>query len=148
MANASILQKNLRLGVNEPLYTATAGAINATGTAGTAPNGTFTLPPQCSNYRGTIVFQGIPIGGTVTSAVFQLEGSIDGVTFDILNVTFGVTGAPSTLTRYSGFDIAAANTHLIALNLSGCGGMGQLRLNFTTLTLGTGSGLNVWAHIG
>jgi len=144
MANAVIPQKTLRLGVNESLYVATGGAINTTGAMGA-----FGLPPQCSNYRGTLVIQSVAVGGTVSSAVFQLEVSIDGgTTWSILNIPFGITAANSTLTKYAGFDIAAASSNAIALNVSGLGGSGTLRLNFTTLTLGTGTGLNIFAHIG
>lgn len=151
MANASILSKTLRIGVDESLYVTTAGAINTTGTAGTGPaNGCFAIPPQCSNYRGHIWFQAIPIGGTVTALTFQLETSLNGgVTWGILNRPFGVTGAPITLTAYSSIAFGTLATGaVVGLDISGLGGNGCLRMNFTTVTLGTGSGANIYAHIG
>jgi len=150
MANIAIPHKTLRLGVDEALYVGTGGAINATGTAGTSPNGTFAIPPQCSNYRGMVWFQAVPVGGTVTALTFQVETSLDGgTTFGILTRTFGVTGAPSTLTTYSALAFGTlASAGVIGVDFSGLGGNGCLRLNFTTVTLGTGTGANIFAHMG
>lgn len=155
MANAAILNKTLRIGVVEALYAATGGAFNTTGTAGTAPNGTFQLPPQSSNYRGQLSIVCVPVGGTVTTATFQLEasmnpqGSINGASaFDIVNKVFGVSAAPSTLTAYSGLAAIATGTPVVVvLDVSGLAGGVDLRLNFTTVTLGSGSGFDVYASI-
>jgi hypothetical protein len=151
MANASILSKTLRIGVDEDLYVAAAGAISATGTAGTGPAyGCFGLPPQCSNYRGSMWLQAVPIGGTVTAATFQIETSLNhGVTWGIVNSLVGVSGGPSTLTGLSGIAFGTLATGaVIRIDVSGLGGNGCLRLNFTTLTLGTGTGANIYAHLG
>lgn len=159
MANAAIPNKTLRIGVVEALYSAAGGAFNTTGTAGTAPNGTFQLPPQSSNYRGQLSILCVPVGGTVTTATFQLEASmnpqgavnINGVgasAFDIVNKVFGVSAAPSTLTAYSGLAaIATATPVVVVLDVSGLAGGVDLRLNFTTVTLGSGSGFDVYASI-
>jgi hypothetical protein len=132
MPNASILQKQLRVGVDEPLYVASGGAINATGTAGTAPNGTFAIPPQSMNWRGQIVFEAVNRGGTVTALTANLEVSLDGgnTWASLLTVTFGPL--PSVQRA----------------DASGLGRNGTLRLNFTTVTLGTGTGADLYAHIG
>jgi hypothetical protein len=151
LANSLILTKTLRIGVDEDLYVATGGAINAVGTAGTAPaQGCFAVPPQCSNYRGSMWIQAIPIGGTVTALTFQVETSLNhGVTWGILNGLVGVGGGPSTLTAYSGIAFGTlATAPVIQLNISGLGGNGCFRLNFTTVTLGTGTGANIYAHLG
>lgn len=149
MANIVIPQKTLRIGVDEQLYVASAGAFNTTGTCGTAPDGCFGLPPQCSNYRGTLVLMGVPVGGTVTTATFKLECSLDGgTTFATVNKPFLVTGATVTFSSYLTLTLSGTTTNLITLDLSGFGGNGLLRLNATTLTLGTGTGFNVYGHIG
>jgi len=143
--NATIPSKTLRIGVDEALYVAAGGAVQTTGAMGT-----FGVPPQCSNYRGVVWFEAVPVGGTVTALTFQLECSLDGgMTFRILNRQFGVTGAPITLTSYSAIAFGTlASGALIGLDISGLGGNGQLRLNFTTVTLGSGTGANIYAHIG
>jgi hypothetical protein len=150
LANVIIPQKTLRIGVTEPLYVSSGGAFNTTGTCGTAPDGTFGIPPQCSVYRGRLVLQGVPIGGTVTTAVFKLETSLDGgVTFATWNNDFGVTNAAATFTSYLTLTLTGTGTtSLVSLDISGGGGLGCFRLNATTLTLGTGSGFNVYAHLG
>jgi hypothetical protein len=151
MANAVLLAKTLRIGVDEALYAATGGAINTTGAMAS-----FALPPQMSNYRGVVVFQTVQVGGTVTTATFQVEtamapqGSINGQTaWEIFNKLGNFSASPATLSAYSGLAaIVATVGKPIAVDLSGIGGSGLLRLNFTTVTLGTGSGLDVYAHIG
>lgn len=156
MANASILTKSLRLGVDEPLYVGSlasptqAGAVQTTGTCGTGPAyGCFGLPPQCSNYRGNIWFEALPIGGTVTALTFQLEASLDGLTWRILNRAGNYSGATVALSAYSGIAFGTlASGALIGLDISGLGGNGLLRMNFTTVTLGTGTGADIYCHIG
>jgi hypothetical protein len=147
--NALIPQKTLRIGVDEDLYVSAAGAVQTTGTCGTAPQGCFGLPPQCSNYRGTLWLEAVPVGGTVTALTFQIETSLDhGVTWRILNKVFNNAGAVQLLT-YSGIAFGTlASGALIGIDVSGLGGNGSLRLNFTTVTLGTGTGANIYAHIG
>lgn len=155
MANYSMPNKTLRIGVSEALYVnpAGGGAFNTTGTAGTAPLGTFQLPPQSSNYRGQLMILCVPVGGTVTTATFQLEASLapqgqTAATFGIVNKTFGITAAPSTLTAYSGLAAIAGGVAVpIVLDVSGCASSVDLRLNFTTVTLGSGSGFDVYANI-
>lgn len=150
MANAAIVNKTLRIGVAEALYAATGGAFNTTGTAGTAPNGTFQLPPQSANYRGQLSLYLVPVGGTITAAVFQVEvsaapqSSINGASvFGIVNKLANFTGATAALSAYSGISLAAP----VTLDLSGLSGGVDLRLNFTTVTLGTGSGFDVYAAL-
>ena len=146
MANAVLLAKTLRLGVDEALYAAAGGAINTTGAMAA-----FGLPPQASNYRGVIVFSLVPVGGTVTTTQFSLEisqapqGSINGPSpFGIFNKL--VVATPQTLCAYSG--IVLVSTAPVALDVSGMGGSGQLRMNFTTVTLGTATGFDIYARIG
>jgi hypothetical protein len=134
MANATtIVGKTLRIGVDEMLYVTTAGAVNATGPVGTAPNGTFALPPQSSVWRGQMILEAVAIGGTVSALVANLEISLDGGT------TFAALVSPVTFAAIPG---------AVRVDVSGCGGNGQLRLNFTTVTLGSGTGANIYAHIG
>jgi hypothetical protein len=151
MANAVLLPKTLRLGVDEALYAAAGGAINTTGAMAT-----FGLPPQASNYRGVIVFQAVQVGGTITTATFQVEtqmapqGSINGATaFEIFNKLAVFAASPATVAAYSALPLIVATVGKpIAIDLSGMGGSGLMRLNFTTVTLGTGTGLDVYARIG
>lgn len=150
MANAVIPNKTLRIGVAEALYAATGGAINATGTAGTAPNGTFQLPPQSSNYRGQLTVMIVPVGGTVTAATAQLEaslapqGSINGASpFAIVNKLANFSAATAAISAYSGISLLAP----VVLDVSGIASATDLRLNFTTVTLGTGTGFDVYAII-
>ena len=134
MANATtIAQKTLRIGVDEPLYVASGGAVNTTGTVGTAPNGTFGIPPQSSIPRGTVWFQSVNRGGTVTALAANLEASFDG----------GVTWASTQAITFTG-----GSPSIASANVSGLGGNGTLRLNFTTVTLGTGTGVDIYAHLG
>jgi len=50
---------------------------------------------------------------------------------------------------YSALPLITATVGIpIAVDLSGMGGNGLIRLNFTTVTLGTGTGLDVYARIG
>lgn len=144
MANAVLLAKTLRIGVDEQLYGATGGAVNTTGAMAV-----FGIPPQASNYRGVLMLQAIPVGGTVTAIAFQLEismspqGAINGAApFQIFNKL--VVATPQTLCAYSGISLLAP----VAIDISSMGGSGQFRLNFTTVTLGTGTGFDVYAHIG
>lgn len=136
MANlTTILQKTLRIGVDEQLYWGggTNGAVNTTGTVGTAPNGTFAIPPQSSVWRGALILEAVNRGGSVTAFTANLEVSLDGgVTWGVLvtAITFGALPAVQRV------------------DVSGCGGVGTLRLNFTTVTLGTGNGADVYAHVG
>jgi len=146
MANAVLLAKTLRLGVDEALYAAAGGAINTTGAMAS-----FGLPPQAANYRGIIVFSLVPVGGTVTTTQFSLEisqapqGSINGASpFGIFNKL--VVATPQTLCAYSG--IVLVSSAPVALDVSGMGGNGQLRMNFTTVTLGTATGFDIYARIG
>jgi hypothetical protein len=146
MANAVIPGKTLRVGVDEALYAAAGGAINTTGAMGV-----FGFPPITALWRGILVVSLVPVGGTVTTSSFQLEislapqGSINGASaFGIFNKL--VIATPATLCPYSGIVLTSAAP--VALDLSGMGGNGQMRLNFTTVTLGTGTGFDVYARIG
>jgi hypothetical protein len=151
LANAVLLAKTLRLGVDEALYTAAGGAINTTGAMAS-----FALPPQASNYRGQVVFQGVAVGGTVTTATFQVETSmwperaINGQSaWQIFNKLANFSASPATVSAYSGLPLFATATGIpISVDLSGMGGSGLIRLNFTTVTLGTGSGFDVYARFG
>lgn len=145
MANAVIVNKTLRIGVAEALYAAASGAINTTGAMGT-----FQLPPQTSNYRGQLTLFLVPVGGTVTAATFQLEASAapqsstNGASpFGIVNKLANFSAAAATLSAYSGISLLAP----VVLDVSGLAGGTDLRLNFTTVTLGTGSGFDVYAAI-
>lgn len=156
MANASIRTKTLRIGVDEQLYCganaspAQAGAVQATGTCGTGPiYGCFGIPPQSAVYRGNLWLMAVPIGGTVTALTFQVEASLDGVNWRILNRLANYGASPATLSAFSGIAFGTlASGALIGLDISGLGGHGLLRLNFTTVTLGTGTGADIYAHIG
>lgn len=131
------------MGVDEFLYS------NITTTGALA---TFGAPPQMSNYRGVIVFQVVPIplAGTITTLTGQLEtslipeGQAAASAFGIFNKL--VIATPQTLCAYSGIAFTVNNP--IALDLSGMGGNGKMRLNFTTVTLGTATGFNVYARLG
>jgi hypothetical protein len=135
------LPKTLRIGVDELLYASvTAGAQQ-----------TFALPPQMSNYRGVLVVQLVPVGGTLTAAVAQFEAALQpqgvaAATFGIFNKLTLVGGAPATLSSYSGFSLAGAIP--IALDISGMGGNGLMRFNFTTFTLNTATSAQLYARVG
>jgi hypothetical protein len=156
MANVAILSKTLRCGVDESLYVAAAGAFNTTGTAGTGPlYGCFGMPPQSMNWRGNVAFQAVGIGGSVTAATFQVECSLDGGnTWGIVSRAANYGSAAVALSALSGiafgtFNITGTDAAVVIVDLSGLGGSGTLRLNFTTVTLGAGAtGFNVYAHLG
>jgi hypothetical protein len=143
MANLVVPPKTLRIGVDEALYQNQpigAGAVNTTG-----PMGTFAVPPQSSIWRAALLLQAVPRGGTVTTITFQFEISLDGGnTFGIYNKLGNFSTNPASLSAYSGISLLAP----VMLDLSGFGGNGQMRLNFTTVTLGSGTGFDVYAHIG
>jgi hypothetical protein len=141
----------LRMGVDEWLYN------NITTTGAQA---TFGVPPQMSNYRGVITFQvvPVPVAGTLTSVVGQIEAAlVPGdvfptpftPVFGIFNKLIPVSGSAAGLSPYSAVAFVTATNNIpIAFDMSGMGGNGKLRLNFTTVTLGTATGFNVFAHIG
>lgn len=139
----------LRMGVDEWLYS----NITATGA-----QATFGTPPQSANWRGVLTVQIVPIpgAGTLTSVIGQLEAALVpegipafGPVFGIFNKLVPVAGGPATLSPYSGLAFeATTNNPLIALDISGLGGNGKMRLNFGTVTLGTATGFNVFARIG
>jgi hypothetical protein len=146
MANAVIPFKTLRIGVDEALYAAAGGAVNTTGAMGV-----FAIPPQDAVFRGVLVVSLVPVGGTVTTSQFQLEisqapqGSINGASpFGVFNKL--VVATPQTLCAYAA--IVLTSSAPVALDISGMGGNGQIRLNFTTVTLGTATGFDVYARIG
>jgi hypothetical protein len=152
LANAVILPKTLRLGVDEALYAATGGAINTAA----SPMGVFALPPQMANYRGILLIQTVQVGGTITTATVTLQtamapqGSINGQTaFEVFNKLANFAASPATLSAYSAIPLITATVGTpIALDVSGLGGNGLLRLTFPTVTLGTGTGFDVYARIG
>jgi hypothetical protein len=137
--------KTLRMGVDELLYAniTTSGA-----------QATFALPPQMSNYRGVLVIQSVQIGGTVTTATFDVEAAMNpqgaaASAFEKFNKVVPVSGAAAGVSSYTAFPLITATVgKAIAIDMSGMGGNGQMRLNFTTVTLGTGTGLAVYARIG
>jgi hypothetical protein len=141
----------LRIGVDEWLYN------NVTTTGALA---TFGLPPQMSNYRGVIVFQVVPIptAGTLTSVVGQLEAAIVpgdvfptafSPVFGIFNKLANFGASPATVSAYSAIPFETSTNNIpIAVDVSGMGGDGKMRLNFTTVTLGTATGFNVFARVG
>jgi len=145
----SITSFTLRLGVDEWLYS------NVQATGAQAP---FGIIPQSSNYRGILLVQivPIPVAGTLTSVVGQLEAAIvpEGIpaftpVFGIFNKLTPVSGAAAGLSPYSGIAFEATTNNIpIALDVSGLGGNGKMRLNFLTVTLGTATGFNVFARIG
>ena len=125
----------LRIGVNELLYqNITAGGAQAV----------FGFPPQMSNWRGVMTIQAVGIGGTPTTVTGDVEISLGGGVFGKFNKVVNVTAAPSTQSAYTGFNLLLPT----AIDMSGCGGDGQVRINITTLTLGPASGINVWISIG
>ena len=141
---------NLRVGVDEFLYS----NVSTTGA-----QATFGLPPQMATYRGVVIFQVVPLSGTLTSVVGQIEQSLipepvtPGVAlpsaFGIFNKLANFSASPATLSAYSGIAFATTTNNIpIAIDLSGAGGTGKFRINFTTVTLGTATGFNVYARIG
>lgn len=135
---------SLRMGVDEFLYS----NIQAGGALAT-----FGLPPQMSNYRGVLIVQCVPIGGTLTALTGQLEmgfapEAIPAIipTFGIFNKLANFSAATAANSAYSG--ISFLNSIPVAIDVSGAGGNGKLRLNFTTFTLNTATGVNVFARIG
>ena len=139
------LIKTLRIGVDELLY----ANITATGV-----QQFFALPPQSMNFRGHVCFTFAPIGGTITLVNFsvvagmQPQGQTAAVA-GVLSQQVLVSAAANTQSAYSGLSLGsgAAPTPVI-VDFSGLGGNGLLALNITTLTLGTGTGIALYAHAG
>ena len=131
----------MRIGVDELLYSnLTATGIPQTSGKVTVINACFAVPPQMSNYRGRLVLMAVPIGGTVTAATISFLASLDGGT------TFGVYNnwSGTALQPYSGIAIITP----VSMDISGMGGNGRMSINLTTLTLGTGTGINIYGRIG
>ena len=137
--------KTLRIGVDELLY----ANVTTTGI-----QQTFGLPPQSMTFRGHVCFAFAPIGGTVTAVSFSVvaqmypQGSALPVA-GVLSQQVLVTAAANTQSAYSGLSLgtSAAPTPVI-VDFSGLGGSGLLALNVTTLTLGTATGIQIYAHAG
>lgn len=140
----------LRLGVDELIYS----NLTATGIPTLQPAGSgtavFGFPPQSSNYRGTLILGASPIGGTITTATISLLLSLDGgTTFGVFNKLANFSGATAAVSAYSGIPLIATGTAIpIAIDISGCGGSGQFAINLTTLTKGTGTGINIFGRMG
>jgi hypothetical protein len=143
---------NLRLGVDEWLYN---------NIQGTGVQATFGVIPQSSNYRGVLLVQivPIPLAGTLTSVVGQLEAALVPEVpvgtpaftpvFGIFNKLANFGASPATVSAYSAIPFESTTNNIpIALDVSGLGGNGKMRFNFTTVTLGTATGFNVFARIG
>lgn len=140
----AITSFSLKIGVNEKIYSALEtvnGTLSGTTTgfpvqaiATTLP-ATFGIPPQCSNYRGQLLIQTVKTSGTLTTLTGDLEFSLDSVNYVKLTGQTGLAFVAAT--------VAAG----IRIDLSGLGGNGKLRLNFTTVT-GTAPVFDIWGHIG
>lgn len=141
--------KTLRMGVDELLY----ANITTTGV-----QQYFALPPQSMNWRGHVVFAAAPVnaGGTITTLTFSVmlqmdpQGANSIITPQgVLSQQVLVSAGPNTQSAYSGLQLFAAGAHTpVIVDLSGLGGSGLLALNVTALTLGTATGVALYAHIG
>lgn len=126
----------LKIGVQELLYSklASGGAKSP-----------FGLPPQASNYRGRLVLQAVGHDGSLTAATISLEVSLDGgTTFGALQNLANFSASPAVISAYTGVSILNPTE----FDVSGLGGNGKLRLNFTTFTLNTATSMDVYAQIG
>jgi len=122
------------VGVDEALYVSAAGAINTTGQMGS-----FGMPPQSMNWRGQVCFEAVPVGAT---------GGTGALTVDVVvSLDGGVTF--QKLTGQTGLALFTAGAgSVVRADLSGLGGNGQIALNATTVTIGTSTGFNIYAHLG
>lgn len=122
----------LLIGEDLPLYFTATGAISTTGAQ--AP---FGVPPQSSVWRGNLWLEAVSVGATggTGALTVNLEGSFDGGT------TF------QTIATGVALFTAGAGT-IQKVDISGLGGCGKLRLNGTTVTVGTSTGFNVYCHLG
>jgi hypothetical protein len=131
--SAGITSYTLTIGVDLPLYTTTAGYINA----GNLTGAVFGIPPQSSVWRGMLWLQAVPNaapGGTGAISLAVLV-SLDGGT------TFQAIGAAQAAWT-------AGAGSLVKVDVSGLGGNGQFKVLASGLTLGTATGFNIWAHLG
>lgn len=100
----------------------------------TTGNGdTFNLPAESGLYNGSLVLQAIgsPAGGTITAITVSLQVSLDGGTTwgDFITGTNLQTGPKK-------------------LDVGGLGAGALLRLASTTFTLGTATGIDIYAIAG
>lgn len=146
------LIKTLRMGVDELLY----ANVTATGV-----QQYFALPPQSMNWRGHVVFAAAPVpaAGTVTAVAFSvlLQMQPQGISGapstispqGILSQQVLVSAAANTQSAYSGLNLVVGSAFTpVIVDLSGLGGNGLLALNISTLTLGTATGVAIYAHVG
>lgn len=120
-----ITSYTLTIGTSQKLY----AALTTTGA-----QATFGIPPQSSITRGRIIFQMVLTSGSLTTATANLEISLDG----------GTTWQPFV----TGIDLWATSAGTAqSVEVSGLGGLGNMRLNFTTVT-GSTPVFDVWAHTG
>lgn len=141
------LIKTLRMGVDELLY----ANVTATGI-----QQYFGFPPQSMNWRGHVVFAAAPVpaAGTVTAVAFsvlsqlQPQGAIISPQ-GVLSQQVLVSAAANTQSAYSGLNLVVGSAFTpVIVDLSGLGGNGLLALNITTLTLGTATGVAIYARMG
>ena len=94
---------------------------------------TFNVPPKSGDYSGKLVLQavGTPAAGTITALVTDLQISLDGGTTWAIFIT--------------GTNL---QTGPKALDVGGLGSGALLRLNTTTFTLGTATGIDIYAIAG
>ncbi len=96
----------------------------------------FAMPSGDSySYRGQLILQFVPVGGTITAQTYNVQASLDG----------GVTYNTVPTTPAQPIDGNAAP--LFRVDMSGLGAI-NCQLNNATFTLGTGTGVDVWATCG
>ena len=92
----------------------------------------FNLPAESGRYNGNMVLQaiGTPPGGTITALVVSVDVSLDGVLFQEFAAAINLQTGPKQV------------------NVGGLGAGAILRIRSTTFTLGTATGIDIYAIAG
>lgn len=101
----------------------------------------FSMPARTDSHLGHIVFQAIP-NGTVTTFTAAVNISLDGgTTYNPQKPAGGTTLASDTSA------LNFQTTPLQSAAMPGVGGSHSLQFAAATLTLGTATKIDIWAHV-
>lgn len=114
------------------------------GTVATATDGfQFSISEDSYRHAGCIIFQMIPVGGTITTFTANIQFSLDGgTTWDAQTSAGTATVASNT----AGINFQTG--HLENVAIPGIGGQVSIRFQTATFVLGTGTGADIWALVG
>lgn len=103
----------------------------------------FALSEPSFYHSGSIVFQSVPVGGTITTFTANIAISLDGgVTF---NTQTGNVGTATVASTTSALNFQTSPLQNVAI--PGVGGQISVQFQAATFVLGTATGATIWALV-